>query len=378
VATVRFPDGSPSEQVIASQSGPAFTPLYSGSSFSDSGGVATITIVRTGGWRLAPTIDVAFVEQGGTVTPGTFSWVLQTSVLTTIPWTQIRSTLAQWFTTVCGLSSTVWAGQQVPRQGRPFGMLKVVSTDAYGLADEVRPRYTPQNGPGKEITLTSFGNREMVLSCQVYVGQSDIVDASGTTSAIARINGAVSSLATPTWIGAFQNVGLSIGRKGKPRDLSALDSTAFEGRAQWDLTLWLTDSVEDYTTFIESVQISGAISGASLSGQFNLPVPPWMNAASSGATSIQLTATVAELQSFGLWPFAVPDASGSGSQALSPPVALVLNAPGLDAETISVTNVAFSGQTPPVTSSTVLTVTCTLAAGLANAHNAGEEASLQS
>lgn len=147
--------------------------------------------------------------------------------------------------------SVIIADQDGPRPAKPYATVKLASIAALGAYDESKHEYDAGADPGEEITITTGGHRELVVSVNVYTPAS--TGSAGALAFAMKLRSAASSETTTT---AMQAAGASLFDVGQVRDLSAIDRTKFEGRAQLDARLYTTDSTSETTTFIESVTVN--------------------------------------------------------------------------------------------------------------------------
>jgi hypothetical protein len=84
-----------------------------------------------------------------------------------------------------------------------------------------------------------------------------------TSSGTARdlLSRAQSALSLPSTISAFDAAGIAELKADGIRDLTTLVETSFEGRAAMDVTFGLSDSVTGRVGYIETISLTGNVTG---------------------------------------------------------------------------------------------------------------------
>lgn len=174
---------------------------------------------------------------------------------------RIKEAVYNWITNetddVLEEGHVIWRNQSEPLPGRPCVTMKI--TDG--------PRRV---GYGDSMTYVKGnrfnigGQREMTVSIQVY-GNSQITDKPKASQIALDLN---SSLSKPSVLAGLRAAGLAVQRQGDPSNISALEETEYEERAQFDVLFGLAQNVLDDPGTIEKVNIHGKVDTT----EFDVPV----------------------------------------------------------------------------------------------------------
>ena len=167
-----------------------------------------------------------------------------------IDWPMIENAIQAAVLTGSGLPKVIWADQPYPRPARPYGTLKRISARDSSPFDEQRFSFGATQPVGQEIAITTIGPRTIVVSFNAY---SDVVTGAGTAAEYCEA--LRSTLSLPATLDALHGAGVSLIRRGDTRDLSKLVETAFESRAQLDLTIAVTDTATQQTGHIATATL---------------------------------------------------------------------------------------------------------------------------
>lgn len=147
--------------------------------------------------------------------------------------------------------SIVWRQQSEPLPPRPCVTLKFTSgPKQVGFQDEMTP---VAGAPGK---FNLGGQREMMMSLQVF-GSSKVSNPMALQAAIDLHT----SLSKRTVQEGLSRGGLALQGRTEPTNISALEETEFEDRAQFDVKWGVAQNVQDDIGVIEHVNINGTVSG---------------------------------------------------------------------------------------------------------------------
>lgn len=139
----------------------------------------------------------------------------------------------------------LWRNQSEPLPPRPCVTMRITSGPTrVGFSDSVTFR-------GESPTGTDFmvsGHRTMVVSIQVF-GSTKVKSVKAYQLAV-DLN---SSLSLPTVLEGLSAAGLSVQSQGEPNNMTALEETEYEERAQFDITFGLAQNVVDDPGVIEHV-----------------------------------------------------------------------------------------------------------------------------
>lgn len=148
-------------------------------------------------------------------------------------------------------SRVIWANQGGPRPSGQFITLLIGGPATIGLDDE-EISYDADADAGEEIEVSVGGLREYILSIQAFGGAH-----AGDSSARALAAKVQSGLGLSSTRAALKAAGLSVFDKEPIRPLPAIVNAGFEARAQFDARLYFTESVDERTTYIETVEATG-------------------------------------------------------------------------------------------------------------------------
>jgi hypothetical protein len=170
--------------------------------------------------------------------------------------TAIKSALRAWVRKASGLNDkkVIWSEQSQPRLEAPFITMRLGDFIPLGSADEVTQEYDPLappgsgDTPGEEITITVNGRRSVSLSVQVF--------GAGAQQTLSKVQ---TSLGLPSVKEGLEAVGVSVYDIGEVQNVTGLLETVFEPRALTNFSLYVSETVSEKNTFIESVGVTNEI-----------------------------------------------------------------------------------------------------------------------
>lgn len=146
--------------------------------------------------------------------------------------------------------SVIWADQNAQQPENPFATLRVGELQRVGGTDVTTEEYVPTEGPGREVLLRTVGLREFTFSVQAFSTPTH-----GNASARALLGLVQSAAQAPGPRDALLAVGVVPFDVGPVQNLSALEGADFEGRALLSMRLYVQDTHEERTTYIETVDV---------------------------------------------------------------------------------------------------------------------------
>jgi len=139
-------------------------------------------------------------------------------------------------------NKVVWREQSAALPARPAIGLKIISgPDEVGSFDDVMDA-------GDDTNVNVGGHRTYSISIQVF-GNGDV----GSSNAYQIATNIHSSLKRPTILEGLRRSGLSVHEIGTVQDISFLEESEYEERAQLDILIGVASNVEDQPSFIETV-----------------------------------------------------------------------------------------------------------------------------
>lgn len=161
-----------------------------------------------------------------------------------IDWEPIKAALHAWMTAGASLppGRVIWANQGAPIPPIPYASINYrLAVARLGISDEERATTT-------DGVIAHVGQRRVSVSCNLY-----------GKGAIALLEAAQEALQTYAGRAPFDAANLAVLDKGEVRDLSALEDTQIEERAQLDLVIGLATVTNEVVGWIEDVAISVGI-----------------------------------------------------------------------------------------------------------------------
>jgi len=176
-------------------------------------------------------------------------------------WSTAQNAIVAWIKAGTGLSRVVWSNQSVPKPAHDFVQVRLAAVRKLG-GDELTRDQDLSRGPtasdedfplvldvpGTEIEFTVQGERELTLSIQVHTARAVITP----VALLSRLQTSLSLESVRTGLLA---AGLAPTDPGVVRDLSALVDTGWEGRASLECRFQFTETLSEFTTFIESAPV---------------------------------------------------------------------------------------------------------------------------
>lgn len=162
-----------------------------------------------------------------------------------------RNAIHDWFSKATGLQ-TVWRDQSAPEPELPFASLRILNgPEAYSPTWEEREETDLNRPAGEEIKMTSTVPCRFVISCQVYVGLPDGRDPG--LDALSYILRAKGALGLASYQADLREKNISVSRTGTVQNLTALQASEMESRANIDVTFNTVLAVEEYVGYIKKV-----------------------------------------------------------------------------------------------------------------------------
>lgn len=169
-----------------------------------------------------------------------------------INWTDVENAIHAWVTAASGLAGNhvVWANQNSPRPTTPFITLSIDGPLQFGQ-DENSHEFDSDGDPGEEIIMRARGTREIVVRSQFFGG-----GVTGDAGARALADAVRMRLELETYRAPLRAAGVFPFDGGSIRWIPAIVGAGFEARATLESRFYLSDEVEELTTYIETVEIT--------------------------------------------------------------------------------------------------------------------------
>jgi hypothetical protein len=169
-----------------------------------------------------------------------------------ITWPTIKSALRQLAIRGTGINPqrVIWARGSGPREGGPWMDVNIQSVQVIGRDGRIVETRQLPVAPGEEIALKAIGTRRMTVSYRLFAA------AGGGDPPEGILTGMVSRSYLDSSLVMLREAG--IGMSGWSPVLTmteVMNSTFQEPRAQVSLVSFLSSEVEEFTTFIESVEL---------------------------------------------------------------------------------------------------------------------------
>ena len=140
----------------------------------------------------------------------------------------------------------IWRLQSRPLPARPCVTLRLIQgPNRLGTSDNYCPK-----GDGSDDFVVG-GHRSMILSVQVF-GDLKIMD----PVAFQLASDLNASLSKVTVTDVLRTYGIAVSDPGDVSDISALEETEYEDRAQFDVSLIVAENVEDRPGVIETYEVT--------------------------------------------------------------------------------------------------------------------------
>jgi hypothetical protein len=165
----------------------------------------------------------------------------------------------EWFSNASDLN-TIWRNQNAPQPEYPFGSLAIISGPTPDAPDwELRQDYSSGRPAGQELRFHTCVPCSIVVSCQAYVGNSDVRDPGYKANVyIERAKAALSLLDYAT---NFDANNISVYRYTPTIYPNVLIGGEWVNRAQFDVTFGTTLNSESYLGYIETVELKSTSLG---------------------------------------------------------------------------------------------------------------------
>lgn len=169
-----------------------------------------------------------------------------------IAWATVETAIQNWVETASGLADNkvIWADQDGGRQATPYMTIRMGDLVAVGTGDEVEQIFDEEADAGEEIEHRIHGQRELHVTVQAF---GPVVGASSARALLSKVQAALS---LPSVRETLRAAGLTAFDAGKIQNISALLGADFEGRAVLDVRFYIAESVSEFTTYIEHVEVT--------------------------------------------------------------------------------------------------------------------------
>jgi hypothetical protein len=145
----------------------------------------------------------------------------------------------------------IWARGKGPRLGGPWADIRIANVQTIGRDGRQVEIRQPPVVAGQEISLKALGTRSMLVTFRVFSSPGEDIPPEGVMERmVARsfLESALSSL---------NSAGIGLGGWDPIITLDGIvGDTFFEPRAQVNMRAFLSSEVEEFTTFIESVEMN--------------------------------------------------------------------------------------------------------------------------
>lgn len=162
--------------------------------------------------------------------------------------------------------------QAGPQLQPPYATVKIGSTSKPFSADYVGHNTDLTQPAGQEVERFITGPRQIIASLQVYTKGTF-----GGAGATALLSNARDQLELGSVMAAFSAAGFAVNDVSDVRNLSALLTTNFQGRAHLELTLAASSHESERTGYIASVSGTGTVendAGDPISISYSATLPP--------------------------------------------------------------------------------------------------------
>lgn len=176
-----------------------------------------------------------------------------------ILWGNIEAALVAWLSDRTGIPVRI-ADQRAPAPYHPYATIRVDGPTPVGM-DEVRASTDLGRPAGEEVELTSYGQRTISVSVNVYaVQRGGEYDHTKSARHLAEV--AQGSLRLASVCRTLREAGLSVMEIGGVQNLNFVRDAEQVERMQFDVRMALVSTVAERTGYIDTVGIEPAIGGA--------------------------------------------------------------------------------------------------------------------
>jgi hypothetical protein len=164
----------------------------------------------------------------------------------------VKSNLNSWFKTISGLDRIIWANQSSYRPQKPYGTLNLIAfPKPVGLPER---RTAEENNQGYEYL---YENQSFTLSFQIYSDHIDSAD-----DALNLMHRTSMSSHTLPNLDTLKSYNVVLVDKMQIQNVDEQLGNRWERRSQQDYLFRIRQYVKSEIDLIESVTISGSISGS--------------------------------------------------------------------------------------------------------------------
>ena len=178
-----------------------------------------------------------------------------TTAPTPIDMETFEDAIQAWMSRSTGLQ-TIWSDQSKPRPDYPYASLNITSGP-----DEVSPLWedreeTDLSRVGREVKHTVCVLCEFTISCQTYVNNRSGKDPKANARFF--MTKAKAGLALPSELALLHAAGISVVRKNPILNIDAIVKDKYTSRVNMDVVFGAALNADDYTTYIQKVQLKWA------------------------------------------------------------------------------------------------------------------------
>jgi hypothetical protein len=166
-----------------------------------------------------------------------------------IEWQPIEVAIQAWFAEQSGIA-TIWSGQDAPQRALPYAELKRISGPTKLGQDDQRETTDLSEPPGQEVALEHTGNRDFVVSCQVFAAS----DAPGV-NADHYLGIVQASLELLSVRDTLRAAGLAVIDTTPPQDRDVVAGAAWSSRMGMDVRFRCVSSVTERIGYIETADV---------------------------------------------------------------------------------------------------------------------------
>lgn len=175
------------------------------------------------------------------------------SIAAPIDMETFQDAIYTWFINATDLF-TIWQEQSGPQPEYPYGSLQIISGPSLAAPQhEILDEIIQGQPAGQEIKLTARNQCTFDISCQTYVGKPESRDPNA--NAMWYINKAQSSLSLPSVQDLLYRSNVAYVRVSEVQNINELIADAYVSRANIDVTFGASLSIEEYTGYINQVEL---------------------------------------------------------------------------------------------------------------------------
>lgn len=177
-------------------------------------------------------------------------------------WAAIEDAIMQAVRVASGLSAVLWTDQNgVVRPGQlapteqPFATCKLLAAPLVGHVG-IKKNYDNARPAGQEVEVVASAVTDLSVGVQFFVPTT-----TGDASAMALAARTQLGLRLPSVRNILTAAGIGLHEYGSSRNVTALLQASFEGRSSFDLGLYVTDEISEFTGYIAEVLITDTGNG---------------------------------------------------------------------------------------------------------------------